>query len=71
MTVTKDTSNHKRDMMMCYLWQRGTDSIHDMRVVKTDNLSQKNKSLEKCLLMLEKEKNCKHLEACLCQRNHF
>ena len=31
------------------------DSIHDMRDVNTDTLSEYNKSLDKCLLTLKKE----------------
>ena len=42
-----------------------------MHFVNTDALYHQNKSPEKCLLMAEKEKYCKYLEACHRQRYHF
>ena len=27
---------HKGDLLICYLWQNGTESVHNMRVMKTD-----------------------------------
>ena len=42
-----------------------------MRFMNTDALSYKNKPQDKCLLMEEKEKKRKYLEACLQQSHHF
>ena len=42
-----------------------------MHVVNTDALYYQNKSPEKCLLTVEKDKQKKHLEACLRQRCHL
>ena len=53
------------------LYQRGTDSIHEMSVMNTDALSHHNKSLEKCLLIVENGKKRKYLEACLRKHYHF
>ena len=49
------------------LWQLGTDSIHNMRVVNTDALSY----LKKCLHEAEKGEKKMYLVACLQQRRHF
>ena len=54
-----DNSEHKGDFLICNLCQRGTDSIHDMSTVDTYSLSYREKSLEKCLHIAEKEKNKK------------
>ena len=38
------------------------DIIHNINAVNIDTLSHQNKSLEKCILMVEKEKFCKYLD---------
>ena len=53
------------------LWQQGTDSVHDMRVVNTDRPTHKKKYPEKCLHEAERGKKKIYLEACLQQRWHF
>ena len=42
--VATETSEKKLDFLIRYLWQIGTDSIHDMRVMNTDAFSHRNKS---------------------------
>ena len=42
-----------------------TDSIHDIRVVKTDSISYQSKTPEKCLDTAKREKKKKYLNACL------
>ena len=54
--VATENIEKKGDMIIRKLWKRGTDSIHDMGVVNTDNPSHGNKSLEKCLQKTETEK---------------
>ena len=44
------------------LWQRGADSIHNMRVINTDTLSHWNKLSEKCLQTSENQKTKKYLK---------
>ena len=67
----KETSDNNGDMLIHKLWQIGKDSIHYMHVMNTSTLSHQNRSPEKCLIMTEKEKKRKYLEACLQQRLHF
>ena len=47
--ATTDNSEQKGDLLICDLWQRGTGSIHNMRVVNTDTLYYRNNSLDKCI----------------------
>ena len=53
------------------LWRQGTDSVHDMHVVNTDDLMYLSKAPEKCFHKAEKGKKKMYLEACLKQRRHF
>ena len=57
-------------MLVRDLYQRGLDSIDNMRVLNSDKLSHQNKSPEKCLLISENE-NQRYLEACLQQIRHI
>ena len=53
------------------LWKHGKDSVHGMRVVKTDAKSHMTKDPEKCLQEAERGKKRMYLEACLQQRRHL
>ena len=57
--------------MICDLWQQGTDSAHDMRVVNTDALTNRKKDPERCLHNVKRVGKWMYLEACLQQRCHF
>ena len=44
-----EATEQKVDLLIRDLWNNGTDSVHDMRVVNTDEKSYWEKSLERCL----------------------
>ena len=44
-----DATEQKGDLLLWYLWQNGTDSVHDMQVMNTDAESYWEKTPEKCL----------------------
>ena len=69
--VALENSDQNWDVLICDLWKRGMDSIHDMRVVSTDYLSHRNKSPDKCLHTSEKDKNKKYVDSVLQQRLHL
>ena len=58
----------KGDLLIQDLWQQGTDSVHDTRVVNTDAPTHQKKDPEKCLHEAERGKKKMYLEACLQQR---
>ena len=60
-----EVTEQKVDLLIQELWQQGTDSVHDMRVVNTDALTYQLKAPEKCLHEAEKGKKKIYLEACL------
>ena len=64
-------SKQKGDLLIHYIWQIGTASIHYMRFINTDVLYHHNKLTEKCLLMEEKIKERKYLEDCLRKCRHL
>ena len=66
-----EVREQKGDLLIRDLWQQGTDSVHDMRVVNTDALTHRKKDPEKCLHEAERGKKKMYLEACLQQRRHF
>ena len=66
-----EVTEQKVDLLIRDLWQQGTGSVHDMRVVNTDALSYVCRSPEKCHHGAERGKKKKYLEACLQQRRHF
>ena len=66
-----DESKQKGYLIIQDLWYKGTDCILDMRVVITDAASYLQKSLDKCLLTEDKEKNHKYLEDFLHQYHHL
>ena len=67
-TAAPEVTEQKGDLLIRYLWQQGTNSVNDMRVVNTDALSYVRRSPEKCLQEAEREENKMYLEACLQQR---
>ena len=48
-TAAPEVTEQKGDLLIRDLWQQGTDSVHDMRVVNTDALTHRTKDPEKCL----------------------
>ena len=66
-----EVTDQKGDRLIRELWQQGTESVHDMRVVNTDALSYLKEAPEKCLQEAEKGKKKMYLEAFLQQRRHF
>ena len=57
--------------MLWGLWQNGTESVHDVRVMNTDVKPYWEKSPEKLLEEVEKRKNNINLDRCLQQCIHF
>ena len=53
--VAPEVTEQKGGLLICDLWQLGTNSFHDMRVVNTDALTSQSKASEKCLHEAEKE----------------
>ena len=66
-----EVTDQKGDHIIRDLWQQGTNSVHDMRVMNTDALSYLKKAPDKCLHEAEKGKKNMYLEACLQQFRHF
>ena len=66
-----EVTEQKGDLLIPDLWQQGTNSIHDMRVVNTDAPTHQKKDSEKCLHKAERGKKKMYLEACLQQRRRF
>ena len=62
-TAAPEVTEHKGDLLIRDLWQQGTDSVHDMRVVNTDALSYVRKTPEKCLHEDERGKKNIYLDA--------
>ena len=66
-----EVTEQKGDLLIRGLWQQGTGSVHDMRVVNTDALMHRKKDPEKYLHKAERGEKKMYLEACLQQRRHF
>ena len=66
-----EATEQKGDLLIHDLWQNGTDSVHNMRVVNTDAKYYLGKQPEKCLQEAERENKWMYLEACLQQHKHF
>ena len=66
-----EATEHKVELLIRDLWKKGTESVHDMRVMKTYAKSHSSKTPEKCLQEAEWLKKKMYLEACLQQRQHF
>ena len=62
---TPEAKEQKLGLLIRDLWYKGTDSVHDMRVMNTDAKSYVENTPEKCLHEAAKAKNKKYLEACL------
>ena len=62
-TAAPEVTEHKEDLLLQDLWQQGTDSVHDMRVVNTDALIYQKEDPEKCLHKAERGKKKMYLEA--------
>ena len=56
-----DFTEQKGDLLIRDLWQNGTDSVHDMRVVNTDAKSHTAKTPDKCLQVAERGKKRMYL----------
>ena len=69
--TSPEATEQKGDLLIHDLWQNGTDSVHDMHVVKTDAETHLAKPLEKCLQESEGEKKRMYLEAYLQQCRHL
>ena len=70
MTHIIEDSEQKGGLIIGYLWQKGTDSIHDMCVVNNDTISYLEISPDKCFYIAHKEK-IKYLKSFLQQQFHF
>ena len=66
-----EVKEQKGDLLIHDLWQNGTYSVHNMRVVNTDAKSHMSKAPEKFPQEAETWKKPMYLEACLQQRRHF
>ena len=66
-TEAPDITEQKGGLLIRDLWQQGTDSVHDMRVVNTVALLNFSRSAEKCLHEADRGKKKMYLEACLQQ----
>ena len=66
-----EATEQKGYLLIRDLWQNGTDSVHDMRVMNTDAKYYWQKSPEKCLEEADKSKENIYLQRCLRQRRHF
>ena len=66
-----EATEQKGDLQIRDLWADGTDSVHDMCVVKTDAISYWEKKPERFLEEAERVKKKMYLETCLHQRQHF
>ena len=67
-TATPEVTEKKGDLLIRDLWQQGTNSVHDMRVLNNDALSYVRKTPENCLHKDERGKKKMYLEICLQQR---
>ena len=66
-----EATEHKGNLLIRDLWQNGTASVHNMRVVNTDAKYHLEKTPEKCLHEAERAKKKMYLEACHQQCQHF
>ena len=69
-TPQLEATEHKGDLLIRDLWHNGTDSVHDMRIMNTDDNSYLAKITEKCLQEAEQAKKKMYLEAYHQQRRH-
>ena len=59
-----EVTEQKGDLLIRDVWKNGTDSVHNIRVVKTDASSHSAKTPEKCIHVAERGKKRMYLEAC-------
>jgi hypothetical protein len=59
------------DVAVRGFWRRGTTAIFDVRITDTDAPSYRSQTPAKVLLMHEKRKKDKYLDACLASRRQF
>ena len=57
-----EAKEQKGDLLIRDLWQNGTDSVHNTRVVNIDAKSQSTKTPEKCLQEADRAKKRMYLE---------
>ena len=69
-TPQLEATEHKGDLLIRDLWHNGTDSVHDMRIMNTDDNSYLAKIPEKCLQEAQQAKKKMYLEAYHQQRRH-
>ena len=62
--------DHKGNLLIRYLWARGTDFILYMQVVNMNAVLYIQNTLKKILAMAEMKKKCKYINYCLQQRRH-
>ena len=67
----RDMSEQKGGLRIRDLWQIGTDSIHNMRVVNNGTISHQINFPYKCAHMTEMGGKQKYQVFCLYQRSHF
>ena len=60
-----EATEQKGDILIRDIWQNGTDSVHDMRVVNNNAKTHSMKTPEKCLQEVERGKKRMYLDACL------
>ena len=70
-TPPPEATEQKRYLPIYDLWQNGTNSVHNMRVVNTDAKSHSGKTPEKCLQEAERAKKRVYMESCLQQHRHI
>ena len=70
-TQNPSATEQKGYLLIRDLWQKGTNSVHDMYVANTDAKSYVKKTPERCLQDCEKAKKKVYLEDCLQKRQHF
>ena len=66
-----EATEQKGDLLIRDLWNNGTESVHDMRVMNNDAKLLLEKTPEKSLQESEQANKKMYLEACLQQRRHF
>ena len=70
-TPPLEATEQNRDILICDLWNNGTDSVHDMRVMNRYAKSHLAKTPKKNLQEAEQENEKMYLEACLRQQRKF
>ena len=66
-----EATEYKVDLLIRDLWQNGTDSVHNMRVVNTDAKPHLSKTPKNCLHEVERAKKKMYLESVLQKHQNF